>query len=251
MICLIAKLGEYSISVLKHTADFLSFTLSTLVNMPFVKLRRLFECVVRIGYTPIIIIAPISTFAGIVLTIQSKIALGVSESIAAELVSLAIVREIGPVVTGLVISGAVGSAITADIATMQITDQIRALRTMSINPIRYVISPWILAGCIAMPLMVIFADTMGMFGVYLTLSNSKVIPPLSYWEHVTTFVNMGELAISVLKGLVFGWVITTIATRKGYSAIESVESIGNATTSGVSINAIFILIIDCIFVLFG
>jgi phospholipid/cholesterol/gamma-HCH transport system permease protein len=151
-------------------------------------------------------------------------------------------RELGPVLSGLMVSGRVGSAMAAELGTMQVTEQIDALYTLATNPIKYLIVPRFLASLIIMPVLTVFADAVGMLGgyavsVYLLGSN-----PTIYIRRTYDYLDLEDIYIGLLKACVFGMIIAIIGCYQGFSAQGGAEGVGKATTRAVVLSSLLILI---------
>jgi phospholipid/cholesterol/gamma-HCH transport system permease protein len=190
-----------------------------------------------------------SFFTGAVLTIQTYSGLGnfASVSSLANVISLSIIKELGPVITGLMISGKLASSLAAEIATMKTGDQINALKTLSINPRKFITSPTVLAVVCTMPFLLIFSDLIGFLGSF-TVVKFKIlsIPTTIYITTVINYIAIRDILISILKVLVFGLCISFCACYVGINSKEGSMGVGFATTNSVVISSILILITNYI-----
>jgi phospholipid/cholesterol/gamma-HCH transport system permease protein len=183
-------------------------------------------------------------FTGMVMTVQSAqefIKYGAQSSVGG-VVSVAMGRELSPVLTGVVIAGRVGAAITAEIGSMKVTEQIDALRVMATNPVAYLVVPRLLACMIMVPLLVVFADMIGVIGGYLVATMHAGIGSFTYLHSIKVFAAVNDVTGGLVKAMVFGAIIATIGCYKGLNTAPGAEGVGRATTESVvwSIIAIFI-----------
>ncbi len=204
-----------------------------------------------IGYQSLFVILLIGIFCGMVLGLQGYYTLVQFGSVGllGSAVSLSLIRELGPVLTAIMLTGRAGSAMAAEIGVMRISDQIDALDVMDINSISYLVSPRILASLISFPLLTAIFDAIGIFGGYLTgvlmLDMSEGI----YFYKIAHAVTMNDVSGGFIKALVFGLLVSTVCCNQGYYAHlrrDSVgpEAVGNATTSAVVISCVLILAAD-------
>jgi phospholipid/cholesterol/gamma-HCH transport system permease protein len=162
------------------------------------------------------------------------------------MVALSIIRELGPVLCALMVSGRAGSAITAEIGIMKITDQFPALEMMAVDPLKYVVSPKVVAGIISLPLLTAFFDLIGIAGGYLVGVNLLGVSEGAYIGKLAAAVTFRDIYGGIIKSLFFGLLITWIATFMGYTAEATTEGVSRATTNTVVLAALSILIVDYI-----
>jgi len=151
-------------------------------------------------------------------------------------------RELGPVLTGLMVSGRMGSAMAAELGTMRVTEQIDALYTLATNPIKYLIVPRFLATIIMLPILVIFADFIGILGGYLVSVQILGTNPTLYFRRTWNFLEFDDLYIGLLKAVFFGMILATISCYQGFSTQGGAEGVGRATTKAVVFSSLTILI---------
>jgi phospholipid/cholesterol/gamma-HCH transport system permease protein len=202
----------------------------------------------KIGVKSWFIVSLCSLFIGMVLAFQSAYQM---EKLAAEiyiasLVSLSVVREIGPVITGLIIAGRVGSSIAAELGTMQVTEQIDALRALAADPVRFLVVPRFLAMIIALPLLTLWADAVGIFGGMLIGTMRLGILPSLYWKMTTIPLMYKDLASGLLKAAVFGVVISIVSCHEGFRTEGGAEGVGRSTTTAVVSSFLLIIAADCL-----
>ena len=186
-----------------------------------------------------------SFFTGAVLTIQTYSGLGdfASVSSLANVISLSLVKELGPVITGLMISGKLASSLAAEISTMKTSDQINALKTLSINPRRFLTVPITFATVFVMPFLLIFSDVIGFLGSFVIVKFKILsIPTNIYVITVLNYITIHDILVSVLKVIIFGFCIAFTACYVGINSKEGSIGVGMATTNSVVASSILILI---------
>ena len=201
------------------------------------------------GVLSLIIILVSGLFVGMVLGLQgydTLVRYGSSEALGV-LVSLSLVRELGPVVAGLLFASRAGSAITAEIGLMKTTEQLAAMEMMAVDPIARVIAPRFWAGVISMPLLAALFSAMGVFGGYLVGVKMIGVDEGSFWSQMQAAVDIREdIMNGVIKSFVFGIAVTWIAVFEGYDAPPTAEGVSGATTRTVVTSSLAILALDFI-----
>ncbi len=193
---------------------------------------------------PVVLITAIST--GMVLALQSYTGFKRfdAESLVGTVVALSMTRELGPVLTGLIVAGRAGAAMAAELGTMRVTEQIDALSTMAANPIKYLIVPRFIAGVIMLPVLTIFADIIGIGGGYFVADQVLDINPNVYLRRTYDFLELEDVFGGLLKAMVFGGIISIVSCYKGFNAEGGAQGVGQATTGAVVISSMLILISD-------
>jgi len=204
-----------------------------------------------IGFQSLFLILLIGLFCGMVLGLQGYYTLAQfgSTGLLGSAVSLSLIRELGPVLTAIMLTGRAGSAMAAEIGVMRITEQIDALDVMDINSISYLVSPRLVASLIAFPLLTAIFDVIGIVGGYLTGVMMLDMSEGVYFYKIAHAVTMGDVTGGFVKAVVFGLLVATVCCHQGYYANlrrDSVgpEAVGNATTSAVVISCVLILAAD-------
>jgi phospholipid/cholesterol/gamma-HCH transport system permease protein len=199
------------------------------------------------GVLSLIIILVSGLFVGMVLGLQgydTLVRFGASEVLGV-FVSLSLVRELGPVVAGLLFASRAGSAITAEIGLMKATEQLSAMEMMAVDPIARVVAPRFWAGVISMPLLAALFSAMGVFGGYLVGVRLIGVDEGSFWSQMQAAVDFREDVLNgVIKSLVFGIAVTWIAVYEGYDAAPTAEGVSGATTRTVVTSSLAILALD-------
>jgi len=206
----------------------------------------------KIGVQSWFIVAVSSLFIGMVLAFQSAYQMQqlAAEIYIASLVSLSIIREIGPVITALIVSGRVGSSIAAELGTMKVTEQIDALMTLGVDPVRYLIVPRFIAMIIAVPILTLWADALGIFGGFLIGTLKLGILPSLYWKMTTLPLVFKDLFSGLLKSFVFGIIICIVSCLQGLRTEGGAEGVGRSTTLAVVTSFMLVIAADCIFTAF-
>lgn len=224
---------------------FLLTTVAWLVRPPF-RPFQLFKQVHFIGYKSTFVVVLTAAFTGMVLSLQGYYTLRKfgSEGLLGSAVALSMIRELGPVLAALMVTARAGSAMTAEIGIMRITEQIDALDTMAINPQQYLIAPKIVAGLISVPLLVAIFDVVGIYGGYLVGVDLLGVNAGSYWSSIHSAVEWKDVYGGILKSISFGLLITWVCCYKGYYTRMSAEGLGTATTQAVVLASVVVLVWD-------
>lgn len=183
-------------------------------------------------------------FTGMVMTVQIShefIKYGAQSSVGG-VIAIAMGRELAPVLTGVVVAGRVGAAITAEIGSMKVTEQIDALRVMAISPIAYLVVPRLIACMVMLPLLVVFADVIGTIGGYLVATLYSGIGSFTFLQSIKVFTVVNDVIGGLIKAIAFGGIIAIVGCYKGLNAPSGAEGVGKATTGSVVSSIIFIFI---------
>lgn len=210
---------------------------------------RVVEQAKKAGYDSFPIVSLVALFIGFIFALQTAYfmqRLG-SEIYIASLVALSLVRELGPVITALVVAGRVGASITAELGSMQVTEQIDALETLATNPIKYLIVPRFLALIVMMPVLTIYADAIGIFGSYLICVYKLGISGSMYMQVTFDALLFKDIFTGLFKTIFFGMIIAFVSCYEGFNVEGGAEGVGRATTRSVVITFILIIAADCLF----
>ena len=193
---------------------------------------------------PVVILTAV--FTGMVLALQSWVAFHRfgAESMIATVVSLSMLRELGPVLVGLMVAGRVGASFAAELGTMRVSEQIDALWTLSTDPVRYLVIPRVLAATLMMPMLVMLANAVGIVGGYVISVYVLDQNPHTYIANSYAYLELIDLYSGLLKAMVFGGIIGLVSCAEGYYCKGGAAGVGKATTSAVVISAMSILIAD-------
>jgi len=244
----IAALGGVTlevVSALGRFGRFLAQAVGYVVIPPF-KIGRLIDRIHFIGFRSLIIVILTGTFTGMVLGLQIFLTLSRfgSEAYLGPAVALSLIRELGPVLCAVFVTGLAGSALTAEIGIMKITEQIDALHVMALNPMRYLVSPALVAGVITFPLLTAIFDVVGILGGYLVGVELLGLSPGTYFGEMKTFVTMSDLMTGYWKAISFGIIVPWVCTYKGFNCGHGAEGVARATTQAVVLTSILILVWD-------
>lgn len=242
----------------KRVLKFLYFIggLSNLVSQSFywlfipgLKRERVFEQAKKAGVESLPIVSLVAFFIGVIMALQTAYQmqrLG-SEMYIASIVALSMVRELGPVITALVVGGRVGAAITAELGSMQVTEQIDALQTLATNPIKYLVVPRLLALGLMLPVLTLYADIIGILGGYLICVYKLGISSSMYLHITFDSLFFKDLFTGLFKTVFFGMIIAFVGCYEGFNVEGGAEGVGQATTRAVVETFIFIIAADCFF----
>ncbi len=224
---------------------FLARTLA-LTFLPPYRWRRVLERIQFLGVRTLFVILLTGAFSGMVLGLQIFYVLRKfgAESLLGPAVALSLVRELGPVLSALMITGRAGSALTAELGVMRISEQIDALDMMAIHPIHYLVVPNLLAGLVIFPVLSWFFDVVGIFGGYLVGVKLLGLAKGTYFGEIHTFLYLEDILDGFYKSLCFGGIVVWICTYKGFYAGYGAEGVSRATTEAVVLSSVAILLWD-------
>lgn len=218
--------------------------------IPPLKLGRFFKQVQFIGFQSLFVILLTGAFSGMVLGLQGYYSLSRfgSDAFLGPMVGLALVKELGPVISALMVTARAGSAITAEIGIMRISEQIDAIELMGLNPFRYLIVPNLLAAMIAMPMLTALFDVVGIFSGFLIGGGLLGVGSGTYFGEMSNYMEMKDVLEGVWKSLSFGVVIAWVSCYKGYYTTIftgfGAEGVSKATTQSVVLSSVLILAWD-------
>ncbi len=208
--------------------------------------RLILRQIVYMGYYSLPVVGLTALFTGMVLALQSYTGFSRfnAEGAIATVVVLSVTRELGPVIAGLMVAGRVGAAMAAEIGTMRVTEQIDALTTLSTDPLRYLVLPRLLAGLVTLPLLVLVADIIGVFGGYLVSIYKLEFNPVAYLTQTEQYLARSDVTSGLIKAAVFGFLVALMGCYQGYHSRGGAEGVGQATTYAVVSASILILLSD-------
>ncbi|MEE8371249.1 MAG: ABC transporter permease [Sphingomonadales bacterium] len=246
----LSTIGRVFIAALAAIGSVVKFTgttLSHLVRPPFY-FGLMWRQMLHIGYFSLPVVGLTAIFTGAALAQQIFVG---SERFNAEgtvagVVVIAIVRELGPVLAGLMVAGRVSSAMAAELATMRVTEQIDALVTLSTDPFKYLVVPRLVAAVLTMPLLVIVANIIGVFGGFIIGTQKLGFNPASYLQITVDFREMSDITSSLVNAGVFGFFIALMGSYHGYNSSGGAQGVGRATTDAVVSAFILILLSNLI-----
>jgi len=210
--------------------------------------RLIFQQSEQVGVQSMPVVMLTALFTGMVLALQSYVAFHRfgADSMVAVVVSLSMVRELGPVLVGIMVAGRVGASFAAELGTMRVSEQVDALWTLSTNPLRYLVMPRLIAVTLMMPLLVVLADVIGIAGGYLISVYLLDQNPTVYINNSTQYMMLNDFHSGVIKAAVFGGIIGIVGCSEGYYCTGGAQGVGKTTTRAVVISAMSILVSDYI-----
>ena len=239
-------IGSYTVRFVEEAGRVIILFVQTLgwILRPPLQGREILKQMEEVGVRSFPVVIITAAFTGMVLALQSFTGFKRfnAESMVGTVVALSMTRELGPVLTGLMVSGRVGSAMAAELGTMRVTEQIDALLTLATNPIKYLIVPRFLAAMIMLPILVIFADVIGMMGGYLVSVQILGTNPTLYIRRTWDYLEFNDLYSGLLKAIFFGMIMATICCYQGFSTQGGAEGVGKATTKAVVLSSLTILV---------
>jgi phospholipid/cholesterol/gamma-HCH transport system permease protein len=253
----VAALGRVTLSGLANVgriALYAAATLAHLVRPPFYP-REFLSALLNVGWLSLPVVGLTSLFTGGALALQ--IYAGgqrfSAEAVVPQIVAIGMVRELGPVLVGLMIAARVTSSIAAEIATMKVTEQIDALVTLSTHPMKYLTVPRVLAGFLTVPLLVGVGDIIGILGGYAVATGQLGFNKVSYIQNTVNFLEAPDVISSLIKGAVFGFIATLVGCYHGMNSGRGAMGVGQATKNAVAMASILILAANFLLtsVLFG
>ena len=240
-----AVIGRVFLTFLAQVGRLTLFTIDavTAVIRPPIYWSLIAQQMMRIGYFSLPVVGLTAFFTGGALALQIYVGgnrFG-AEAFVPNIVVLGITRELGPVIAGLMVAGRVAAAIAAEIGTMRVTEQIDALTTLSTNPIKYLVVPRLVASVITLPVLVLIADAIGVFGGYVVSTRSLGFNGSIYIKNTVDFVTNQDVSSGVIKVAVFGFIIALMGCYNGFHSRGGAQGVGEATTNAVVTSSILIL----------
>ena len=210
-----------------------------------------------IGVQSVPVVMATGAFVGMILALQAfgqLAAMGLEERLGV-LINIAVVKELGPVLAAVMLAGRVGGALTAELGTMNVTEQIAAVRSMGTDPMVYLVAPRVLACLLLTPVLIIYADLLGILGGYYVSVFELGINAGAYWEYSAQGVELWDIGTGILKGLFFGGAIALIGCYKGFTCREGAEGVGQACTEAfvgsfmtiLALNYVFAVVLDAVY----
>lgn len=236
---------------IKQVGEYFIFTYDSIrwVVRPPMRWKELFKHMEFIGNKSVFIICLTGFFTGMVLSFQIYIGFNLinAENLVGPTVGLGIFRELGPVLTGLIVAARAGGAMAARLGTMRVTEQIDALDVMGVNPKQYLIAPRILAATFSAPMLVAVFDFVAMLGSYLFSIHVLNLDEAIFIDKVSSMIDPSHINEGLFKGLCFGFFFSTICTFKGYNTKGGARGVGRATNEGV-VNSMVLIIVSDFFI---
>ena len=248
ILTLVATLGASVLGLIRSAGALGLFALSGISHLfrPPFYWRAFLAAFVDFAYFSLPVVALTAIFSGMVIALQSYsgFARFNAQSAIAGIVVLSVVRELGPVLAGLMVAGRVGAAMAAEIGTMRVTDQIDALGTLSTNPMKYLVTPRLLAGTLALPLLVVVADILGVMGGFIVSVLKLGFSPSNYILNTFAILKTADVTVGLAKAAVFGFLIALMGCYNGYHSRGGAQGVGASTTASVVGASILVLAFD-------
>lgn len=243
---LFQSIGSTILNISEGTGAVFIFTSKALLGLfhkPFY-IRSFFNQLLVIGFYSLPVVGMTAIFSGAVLALQSYTGFSrfSAESSIATVVVLSITRELGPVLAGLMVAGRVGASIAAEIGTMRVTEQIDALYTLSTDPIKYLVTPRIIAGIISLPCLVFIGDIIGVMGGYAVSVYKLNFNAAVYISSTYKYLETIDVVSGLVKAGVFGFIITSISCFHGFYCEKGAKGVGTSTTKAVVTSSVLILL---------
>jgi phospholipid/cholesterol/gamma-HCH transport system permease protein len=245
-----AAIGHSILNIFQMIGSLTYFAGQTLLHMvtPPLFVRHIFRQFIDIGYYSLPVVGMTALFTGMVLALQSYTGFSRfnAESAIASVVALSVTRELAPVLAGLMVAGRVGASIAAEIGTMRVTEQIDALTTLSVNPMKYLVVPRVIAGTLMLPTLVLIGDIIGIYGGYVVSTHILGFSAGNYLSQTWDVLEPIDVISGLVKAAAFGFVVTLMGCYHGYNSGRGAQGVGAATTNAVVSASIFILILNYI-----
>jgi len=242
------RFGRAVLDNIEEMGRILILFISVLMWMvrPPLKLRLIFKQMEFVGVKSIFVVVLTGTFTGMVMALQGYYGFKMfnAESLVGSTVALGMTRELGPVLTALMVTARAGSAMAAELGTMRVTEQIDALSVMATNPVKHLIVPRIIAGVIMLPALTVVSDFMGILGGYFVGVPILHINQGAFIKNITKMVDLGDIYNGLTKAAFFGLILSLVGCYKGFNTTGGAEGVGKATTEAVVLASVLILISD-------
>ncbi|MBI2361138.1 MAG: ABC transporter permease [Deltaproteobacteria bacterium] len=248
MLELVGQIGRFTLHQLAAMGGMSLFLLSALglAFRPPAKFRLIVHHIKTFGVDSLSVVVLSGFFTGMVMGFQGYYSLRKfnAESWLGSVTALGLLRELGPVLSAFMVTGRTGSAMAAELGTMRATEQIDALYSMAINPIKYLVSPRIIASLIAMPLLTAIFDVVGIYGAYLVGVGLLGVSSGSYFSGMESSIVFHDVYSGLVKSVSFGLIISWVCCYKGFHAPPMATGVSQATTESVVLSFVFILVWD-------
>ena len=242
------RLGRTVLEYVEEMGKILLLFISVLGWMfrPPLKLHNIFKQMEFVGVKSIFVVVLTGTFTGMVLALQGYHGFRMfsAESLVGSTVALSMTRELGPVLTSLMVTARAGSAMAAELGTMRVTEQIDALYVMAANPVKHLIVPRVAAGVLMVPLLTVVSDFVGIMGGYFVGVRILGINPGVFIKNIVRLVDLDDIYNGLVKAACFGLILSLIGCYKGFNTYGGAEGVGRATTEAVVLASVTILVSD-------
>ncbi|MDR0640478.1 MAG: ABC transporter permease [Holosporales bacterium] len=244
------RIGHCFISFLASIGSISLFLCKSLVTggSPPYYWKQFARQALQIGYFSLPVVGMTALFTGIAMALQCSVGFSkfTAETAIPSVVMISMTRELGPVLTALMVAGRLGASMTAEIGTMKVTEQIDAMTTLSVNSLKYLVFPRLLTGLILLPFLVFIDDVIGILGGYLTGVYYLGFNSSNYIHNTFSGMEMWDVLSGLIKGAAFGFTVCLMGCYHGYASRGGAEGVGRATTNSVVSSSILILLLDCI-----
>lgn len=245
---IIESIGRYTINVLSKIGEFSIFIFNGILScfMPKFFWKETLKQCLELGFFSLPIVGLTAIFAGMVLALQTYTGFAKfsGENAIASVVLIAITRELGPVLSGLMVAGRISSSIAAELGSMRVSEQIDALETMNVDPFKFLIAPRLIAGILMLPVLVFIADILGVFGGYIVAVTKLGLSGYIYMQETVNNINAIDVLCGLVKAAVFGLSISAFGCYNGFTCKKGAKGVGEATTNSVVQACILILIFN-------
>ncbi len=250
MINFLETIGKYVIRAIEEMGQILILFINAVIwtFRPPWRVRAIIKQMESVGVDSLFVVLLTGAFTGGVFTLQVYYGFSMfgAESMVGSTVTLAMTRELGPVLTALMVTGRSGSGIAAELGTMRVTEQIDALYVMAANPVKYLVVPRILAGIVMLPLLTAISDFVGVIGGYIVGVKLLGVNSGLFIGKIIEYVDLSDIFNGLFKSAVFGGILALIGCYKGFYAKGGAEGVGRATTEAVVLASVLILVSDYI-----
>jgi phospholipid/cholesterol/gamma-HCH transport system permease protein len=242
---LVNALGKGAIAYIKEMGSMFLLLLNTVrwsLSRPL-RFDLLFQQMERVGVKSVPVVILTGAFSGMVMALQTFYATRKfgAETVVGVTVALSMTRELGPVLTSIMVTGRAGSAMAAELGTMRVTEQIDALFAMAVNPIKYLIVPRVVGSILVLPILTIIADFVGIVGGYFVGVIVLGIDKGAFINNIEKYLELGDIYHGLIKAAVFGLILSLVGCFKGFTTTGGAEGVGRATTQSVVLAAVTIL----------
>ncbi len=250
---IVTRIGAGLLEIMQVLGEGWIVLIRTVVCLRFVLTdrRRIVDQMLLTGIQTLMIGCLVSLFIGMVMVVQAADQLAnYTQEVLGSIVGLSMTKEMGPVLMAFLVTGRVGSAIAAEIGSMTVYDEIAALRTMDIDPVRFLVLPRLVAMIIALPLLILYADAIGILGGALVVAfdPSIHITVHEYFDNLLNWINLTDILIGLLKGSVFGVIVAIISCTFGFRTRGGSEGVARSTTAAVVWSFVLIIVFDYLIV---
>ncbi len=231
--------------------DMIFYSVESLYNRKFILKYDTTKNAYYIGYLAIPIVFLLAFLIGFTIALQAAIQLAKmgGQSMLAMMSTMIMTKELGPLITAIIIAGRTGSSIAAEIGTMVVMEEVDALKTMGVKPLKFLLVPKFWAFTTVMPVLTLIADIAGIVGGFI-IASVYSIPPKSFWVDVIESIKMSDIFWGTIKSISFAWVILAVGSFKGLNVRGGADAVGRATTESVVVSIFMVVAIDAIFSLF-